>query len=1008
MSFYHLERRGIADPAKRAGWCVYTCKNQAGWAYPIHDPFTGEQIATRWKSAESGGMKYGWIPNKPDSPLADWYILPETTDAIANASGTAYLANGEPSLLSYHAAGIHNVIATTLSEVAIPKNLLTMLADLGISRLLYPVDNDAAGEKSAINWRDALRESAIDFEAFSWGEDAPEKADANDIWIELEFNPDTFIAHLTNLTALSLPVPEPKPQFDIRDFEQTPQGLIDTLAAALGVTRWKSNGWARKNISSPFREDKHPSATFNRDSGVLHDFGTGESYSPTQIAEQLGIDWKSYYPERDFSERSPRPRVENDSVTPVTVPLFAPNKIVNMRYISELPLSQLGHTNAIRSPLATGKTSLISKIIQNANPNAKILVITHLQALAENISERLSAECDLPVECYHQIPHEYRKSPYRLVCSYDSLHTISDDWDYVFIDEHEQFQKHLTGGTMRGGEPLRAYIKLMTIVTGAKHVTVLDAHMSIASTTWLQSMRGEVNAVLSTYRHKWDKLVIQKTESGLLAEAFQQAWRKDTKGIVIPTNSRSKSLDYYQLAVDEFGADAVMLINGENSSSRDARKFVRQLTHPDNKGKTLREIFPELRILIASPSLATGIDVQAEVSGVYGVFTQQPWVNACNILQMMMRYRQSDSRQMCIMGSTVLPEEGINWEKAIDDALELHTARMSGTASAANFSNYGLRDFDEIQQIITGFNALFESETQYHQKALHFFVELAAEAEGFSIEHRDASDMVIRDGLRLARQTRGELFKQAVLTNEVISPEEFDALRQNPDTTSDQLREARAGLERWHIEFVSGQTITPKLFEILGSGRKRADFNRLVDLLDNPDTLKQKDRDEAQIGVLVIQRKHFIRNRDLIDLAGQSVFGDNWLNSDEQLTADEIAQRLESYLRMHITEIQHYIDHRFDLSLEAINIFRRLLKRVGLKLGRTQIMRDGERYYLYFIDGKHRETVLGFAATALEARQIRGLLQTRTTLINIREWRNRPHQQEIPLQWEAERDKIPA
>ncbi len=1003
MSFLHLQERGISTIAKQAKWQSQSFKSRAGWAFPVYEPLTGKVIATRWKSAETGGMKYAWIPSKPDSPFADWYMLPGTKLEICNTENTAYLANGEPALLAYHAAGVKNVIATTLSEVGIPKNLIATLKDLGINRLLYPVDKDAAGEKSAINWRDALRGSGVDFEAFSWGEDAPDKADANDIWMQVNFDADAFVARLNNLEALSLPLPEIVTPFEETDFEQTPQGLIDTLASRLGVNAWKTNGWSRKNVSSPFREDKHPSAAFNRESGVLHDFGTGDSYSPTEVADQLGIDWKSYYPERKYSK--PRPQILNNDA-PVTSPLFEAETIVNMRYISNLPLTELGATNAIRSPLATGKTSLISKIIQNAEPTAKILVITHLQALAENISGRLSDECDTAVECYHQIPHEYRKSAYRLVCSYDSLHTISDEWDTVFIDEHEQFQRHLTGGTMRGGEPLRAYNKLMTIVKGAKQVTVLDAHMSIASTTWLQHMRGDVTTIMNSYTHQWDTLSIHKSESGLLAEAFSAAFG-NTKGIVIPTNSRSKSLDYYQLAVKFFGDDAVMLINGENSSSRDARQFIKQLTHPDNKGKALSSIFPDLKILICSPSLATGIDVQAEVSGVYGVFTQQPWVNACNILQMMMRYRRADVRQMCVMGSATLPEKGIDWTQAMEDAFTFHKARMSGTALAANFHQHGIHDFDSTQKLITIFSALFENDTKFHQQSLHFFVEMAARAEGFTLEHKEAFNEGIREGLKLARQERGDLFKKTVLSTTPVSPEAFDELRQNPDATSEELRTARAGLERWHIEYTSGQSITGELFTLLGSSRKRSDFNRLIDVLDNPDALKKRDREEAKIGVLVIQRKHYIRNRDLIDMAGRSVLGDKWLHSDEQLTADDIASRMDAFLRMHIAEIQQYIDRRFDLSDEPINIFRRLLKRVGLKLGRTQIMRDGVRYYLYFIDGKHRETILGHATIALKVRQNRELLQTRLDFTTIRDWRNQPPQQIFLQQGEAKPETIP-
>ena len=302
-AFTPLKNRGIATTAQNHGWQPKQLKNSRGWSYPIYDYKTGKRIATRWKSAEKSGMKYGWIPSKPKNPNADWYILPITPEFIEISQGTAILANGEPSLLAYHSAGIHNVIATTLSEIAVPKNILEVFAELGISRLVYPVDNDEAGTKSAIKWRDALRGSGVDFEAFSWGNVA-DKADANDIWIESGFNSHIFIQHLDSTQSLSLPEPQIKPVFqnDI-DFEQTPQGLIDSIASRLGVTGWKSNGWSRKNVSSPFREDKNPSATLNQASGVLHDFASGESYSPTEIAEQLGIDWKRYYPQQQQAKK---------------------------------------------------------------------------------------------------------------------------------------------------------------------------------------------------------------------------------------------------------------------------------------------------------------------------------------------------------------------------------------------------------------------------------------------------------------------------------------------------------------------------------------------------------------------------------------------------------------------------------------------------------------------------------------------------------------------------------
>src|SRR5687767_12951681 len=132
MSQRTLEQRGIATAAEQARWQSQKLKQQSGWAYPVYHYQTGTVIAQRWKAAEPQAMKYAWLPSKPSDAAADWYILPKTRQAIAAAQGTAYLANGEPSLLAYHAAGIHNAIATTLSEVSIPSSLCEVLQALGI------------------------------------------------------------------------------------------------------------------------------------------------------------------------------------------------------------------------------------------------------------------------------------------------------------------------------------------------------------------------------------------------------------------------------------------------------------------------------------------------------------------------------------------------------------------------------------------------------------------------------------------------------------------------------------------------------------------------------------------------------------------------------------------------------------------------------------------------------------------------------------------------------------
>ncbi len=304
-----LHKRGIHDIAMANGW------QQQGsmYHYPTFDPFTGDIIATRAKRVAGDGAKYLWIPSKPDHEYIDWYILPNTVSAIKEAYGVVYIANGEASNLAHHAAGITNTIATTASEVTVPRNTVSLLLDMEVVRVVYLADNDETGEKSAIKWRDALAGTGIDFEALTWGADKPNKYDSNDAWMDSGFSSEIFSTILSSLDALVLPVPEPKKiiNFDTTDYSQTPDGLISLLVSALGVTSWRATGWS-KNVSSPFHEDKNPSFGIRQDTGVGKDFATGESYSPTQIADVLGIDWKRFYPSHDADYRNDTKVIDAD------------------------------------------------------------------------------------------------------------------------------------------------------------------------------------------------------------------------------------------------------------------------------------------------------------------------------------------------------------------------------------------------------------------------------------------------------------------------------------------------------------------------------------------------------------------------------------------------------------------------------------------------------------------------------------------------------------------------
>lgn len=286
-SLQRLEKRGIAEQAKELGWLPNDSKQR--YEYPVWDRH-GNVIATRTKAYDSkAAMKYGWLPSKPENSEADWYTPPGTRETIEAAGGVCYLANGEAAVLAFRAAGIYNVIATCHGENTIPKNTGETLQSFRIATLINIPDKDEAGHKAAVKWRDALLNTETNYQAKEWPDYLPEKSDANDLWIHAGFNQEAFAKALNECQALILPQPAVKaPKMADLATEETPRSLIDALVSALRAVGHKGRGeWL--NGLSIFRPEEKASAGLNTKSGVYHDFGNGESYSPKEVAAKLGL-----------------------------------------------------------------------------------------------------------------------------------------------------------------------------------------------------------------------------------------------------------------------------------------------------------------------------------------------------------------------------------------------------------------------------------------------------------------------------------------------------------------------------------------------------------------------------------------------------------------------------------------------------------------------------------------------------------------------------------------------
>lgn len=202
-----LAERGILEAARAAGWkpFVYKKHNANGWSYSVFDLQTGQVVigdksrkpALRWKNGHhrlQDGPKYGWPFGKQGCP--PYYALPGARGAIASANGGAFMAAGEVDVLTYHSAGLPNVLSWLDGEGSIPTAVAETLTSLGVTDLYYFVDRDEAGERSGQGLIAALARTPIRVHVYRLPEKLGDKGDINNLWQYVRFDPVSFKAEL--------------------------------------------------------------------------------------------------------------------------------------------------------------------------------------------------------------------------------------------------------------------------------------------------------------------------------------------------------------------------------------------------------------------------------------------------------------------------------------------------------------------------------------------------------------------------------------------------------------------------------------------------------------------------------------------------------------------------------------------------------------------------------------------------------------------------------------------
>lgn len=316
---------------------------------------------------------------------------------------------------------------------------------------------------------------------------------------------------------------------------------------------------------------------------------------------------------------------------------YTPNQQLNSRYLPNLPIPTAAKLIAIKSPKGTGKTQLLERIVKEALARGQwVLVIGHRVRLVEALCQRFGLkyvtwEVGISEEKPTSSPsetNETRPFPYPgYGLCIDSLHPHSQaqfhagDWSdgVVIIDEVEQVLWHALNSstcTYQRVAILKSFKTLMqNVLGGAGQVLVADADLSDTSIDYLISLAGipiQPHIILNDWKPEketaWTVYNYGSHNPKPLLRDLEQHIREGGKPFVCLSAQKPKSLwgtcnleAYFR---EQFPEAKILRIDSES------------LTDPEHPacgcmGK-LDQILPNYDIVLASPSLETGVSIEVQ------------------------------------------------------------------------------------------------------------------------------------------------------------------------------------------------------------------------------------------------------------------------------------------------------------------------------------------------------------------------------------------------------------
>jgi hypothetical protein len=288
----------------------------------------------------------------------------------------------------------------------------------------------------------------------------------------------------------------------------------------------------------------------------------------------------------------------------------------------------------IKSPYNTGKTTMIKSLLKEFKPK-KVLFITHRQSLTNELYGTFKKHgfCNYMNGSY---------SANRLICQIESLHKITESegpfqynveqmmkkFDLVILDEIESILNHFSSPTVTHKQ--QTFDLMTKILNHSKKILALDGDFHNRSYDFISGLC--TNIIIHNDIKKDIKKYTFISDSKRFDDSVNNAL-KENKNIVVVTMSSNKGKVIYEKYKDTYNS----LLHTSKTDDQVKEKL-----------KNVSEYWKDIRLLIYSPSVQSGVSFDVPHFDQMFVIMANKSCSARDLSQMTHRIRQFKNQNVLV------------------------------------------------------------------------------------------------------------------------------------------------------------------------------------------------------------------------------------------------------------------------------------------------------------------------------------------------------------------------